>query len=81
MNLKMISQTATPAVGLGNNWGETVSKVYECPCRKGTVTTEIDSITGHKSVQTSIDCVCCREKYTIVNPNSRNWDIAVRIEK
>ena len=75
MNLIKISETVSPAHGIGNNWGETITKVYKCPCGDNTITTEIETTTGHKNVCTSIDCLVCAKKYRIANKNSRNWSI------
>lgn len=75
MNLIKISETVSPAHGIGNNWGETITKVYKCHCGENTITTEIETTTGHKNVFTSIDCLVCVKKYRIVNKNSCNWSI------
>lgn len=32
MDLVKISETVSKAHGTGNNWGETITKVYKCPC-------------------------------------------------
>ena len=57
MNLVKISETVSEAHGIGNNWGETITKVYKCPCGASTVTSEIETTTGHKNICTAIDCV------------------------
>ena len=75
MELIKISETASPAHGMGNNWGETITKVYKCPCGKSTITVEIETTTGHKNIFTSIDCPVCAKEYRIVNGNNRNWSI------
>ena len=46
MKLVVLSETVSPAHGMGNNWGETITKKYKCPCGAGTVTTEIGTTTG-----------------------------------
>ena len=73
MNLVKISETVSEAHGIGNNWGETIIKVYKCPCGASTVTSEIETTTGHKNICTAIDCLSCAKKYRIINENSRNW--------
>ena len=75
MELIKISETVSPAHGIGNNWGETITKVYKCPCGESTITVEIETTTGHKNLLTSIDCPVCAKKYRIINRNSRNWSI------
>ena len=75
MNLVMISETVSEAHGIGNNWGETIRKVYKCPCGASTVTSEIETTTGHKNICTAIDCLSCAKKYRIINENSRNGSI------
>lgn len=75
MKLKEIRRIATPSHGLSNNWGEETTIQYRCPCGKGTVTTEIESMVGHKQICTTIDCPACSKEYRIINPMSRNWEI------
>ena len=75
MNLIKISETVSEAHGMGNTWGETITKVYKCPCGDNTITTEIETTTGHKNICTAIDCLSCAKKYYIINENSRNWSI------
>ena len=75
MELVKISETVSEANGIGNNWGETITKVYKCPCGASTVTSEIETTTGHKNICTAIDCLSCAKKYRIINENSRNWSI------
>ena len=75
MKLVVLSETVSPAHGIGNNWGETITKKYKCPCGAGTVTTEIETTTGHKSISTTIDCIDCAKNYHIVNSESRSWSI------
>ena len=75
MDLVKISETVSEAHGMGNNWGEAITKAYKCPCGKSTITTEIETTTGHKSICTTIDCLACAKKYRIVNGNSRKWSV------
>ena len=75
MKLDKISEIVSPAHGIGNNWGETITKMYKCPYGAGTVTTEIETTTGHKSIPTTIDCIDCARNYRIVNSESRSWTI------
>ena len=75
MDLVKISETVSEAHGIGNNWGETITKVYKCPCGVSTITVEIETTTGHKNIFTSIDCPICAKKYRIKNGNSHNWSI------
>ena len=75
MKPEMISKTVSPAHGIGNNWGETIIKAYKCPCGKSTVTEEIETTTGFKTVYTAIDCAECATKYYIANNGSRDWTI------
>lgn len=60
---------------MGNNWEETITKVYKCPRGKSSITTEIETTTRHKNICTTIDCLSCVKKYRIANGNSRNWSI------
>ena len=73
MDLAKISETVSKAHGIGNNFGETITKVYKCPCGESTITVEIETTIGHKNIFTSIDCPVCAKKYRIVNGDSRNW--------
>lgn len=75
MNFIKISETVSEAHGMGNNWEETITKVYKCPRGKSSITTEIETTTGHKNICTTIDCLSCVKKYRIANGNSRNWSI------
>lgn len=75
MDLVKISETVSQPHGIGNNWGETITKVYKCPCGESTITVENETTIGHKNICTSIDCPICSNKYRIINGNSRNWSI------
>lgn len=81
MDLVKISETASEVHGIGNNWGETITKVYKCPCGKSTITTETETTTGHKNIFTSIDCPTCANKHRIVNGDSRNWSIELIVKE
>mgnify|MGYP006886374516 FL=1 len=75
MDLVKISKTTSQPHGIGNNWGETITEVYKCPCGESTITVEIETTTGHKSIFTSIDCPACAKDCHIINENSHNWSI------
>lgn len=83
MDLVKISKTESQPHGIGNNWGETITEVYKCPCGESTITVEIETTTtveietttGQKSIFTSIDCPACAKDYHIINENSHNWSI------
>lgn len=62
MDLKFIKQTVT-SVGQGNIRGELVNEEYECPCGKGVVEFENDSVTGFKIKNINCSCTECNEKY------------------
>lgn len=46
MDLVKISKTESQPHGIGNNWGETITEVYKCPCGESTITVEIETTTG-----------------------------------
>lgn len=69
MDLAKISETVSKAHGIGNNFGETITKIYKCPCGDSTITAEIETTIGHKNIFTSIDCPVCAKQYCIINEN------------
>ena len=75
MKLREIERKVSQPRGIGNNWGEEITIQYLCPCGKGTVTTEYETMTGHKQIHTTINCPECSQNYRVLNPMSRNWDI------
>lgn len=75
MKLKVKNRSYTESNGIRNNWGEESTIEYYCPCGKGTVVTEYESMTGHKQRCTVIACPECSKNYRIINPMSRDWDI------
>jgi len=75
---ELISITKTEANGIGNRFGETIIKKYRCPCGNGTITTEVETMVGHKDHDTTLDCTVCSEKYYIKNAKSRDWSLELK---
>lgn len=80
MKLRVKSSSRSEPHGMGNNWGEENTIEYYCPCGKGTVVYEYESMVGHQQRSTVIVCPECSKKYRIENPTSRDWSI-VRINE
>ena len=75
MTFEQIKFTIEQIRRFDNQKGETITEVYKCPCGESTITVEIETTTGHKSIFTSIDCPACAKDYRIINENNHNWSI------
>jgi hypothetical protein len=79
MQLKEISNEIQE-VGGGVRSGTTRTKVFECPCGRGTITEEQDDIPGFKNRCVYIDCDACKLLYGLDSDlGTKNWDIIAKL--
>lgn len=79
MQLKEI-RSEIQEVGGGARSGTTKTKVFECPCGRGTIIEEHDDIPGFKNRFVYINCDCCKLLYGLDSDlGAKNWDIISKL--